>query len=329
MRTAIISLASVVTLEGALRVHKMEDATIVNLANDIEKRGLLNMFSVSENGDGTFTLQDGASRFTAIKLLSSQGKWLDESGNPTDQISVQVREQMDEDQILANMIAGNFTVSKTTNPEYIRALYKLTVHDDPTKRQTLEQVAATTGLTVEYINRLFKTLKLPENVQALLNDGSMSIANAVRLSDIVKFVDEEELAEWVEKAVTLTNGELSPAIESRIKEVRQGVKKSEAGFTAVPKLLDKATLSARFELAQAKFNTDPSAENEARLNVFKEIFQMDEASIAKAKADYEKKKEDAKLAAEKRKQDREANSIEDAKKKLIAAGILKADGTPA
>ena len=321
MKIELVLIDAITQISSALRTPEQTDGKIISLAKDISVRGLLNPFSVSAQPDGTYKLIDGAHRLTAIRLNRTNGV-TGPDGDDFSKVAVSVKEDMDDNQILADQIAANFNINKTTNMEYVRALYKITVNEDPTTRISLDELSEKIGVSVQTILSWFKMLKLPENIGALVGKKLLSTANAIRLSDICRKVDEDELEALTEEAQTLPAAEFTAKVETRLKELRAGKKtSSEPIFTPTKKLIAKAQLETLLDQAQTAFDQNGTVAEEAVLNLMKTIFSIDDKSVAEQKAAWDKAQADKKTRAASRASEKTAKQFVALAEELKAAGI--------
>lgn len=322
-----IKISQIDFMASSLRLHDKEEDHIVELANDIRDRGLLNMPTVVDKGNGKFVPTDGARRWTALMLLADRNECpLYEE--VVGEINMQVKPDQSDLETLADQIAGNATVKSTANKEYIDGLYKLASQGN----FSMDQLAKKAGKSANWIAKLFKTKKIPDAVWEKCEAGKVPMANMITMADIIGKVEGEELEAIVKAAITQPAEEFAITVDDELSVLRELRKESRGGgsaeFSAKEKFIGKD--GARLMLAQAEndFIEDSSEVNEAILNVLKKLFSLDEASIAAQKEAFDKKIEDKKAQAEARKKEREDAKLEEEADKLAAAGftVAKADG---
>jgi ParB/RepB/Spo0J family partition protein len=305
MKTQTIKISQIVFAEVALRTHTVEDDHIIELANEIEERGLLNLPTLTENGEGGYIITDGARRCTALKLL------LDEKRIP-DTMNAQIKPKQSAIDTLADQFAGNANIKPSTNKEYINGLYKLSTEGN----YSLEQLAKKVGKTVSYIQRLFKTLKLPVEVMEAAEKSKVSIANLISLSELVGRITDDELLDWVKTASDQNATDFSVTVSDEkdtiIAAAREERKGKSVEFAPKEKFIGKDDLVLMLADAEAAYASDASAINEAIVNIMRKIFSLDEKSIAAQKAEYDLKQKEKADKAEARKEERESKKAEDA-----------------
>jgi ParB/RepB/Spo0J family partition protein len=308
-----IKISQLTFTEAALRAHTVEDDNIIELAADILVRGLLNLPTVVATEDGNFIVTDGARRSTALILNLSNKLCADE-------VTVQVKPSQSDLETLADQFAGNATVLKTTNKDYINGLYTLATEGN----MSLAKLAKKVGKSKEYINRLFKTLRLPEEIIDAAEAGSVPVGNLITLSELSGKVSDDELADWVIKAGTEKASDFAILVEDEKETIREARKADRKGqtieFEAKQKFVGKDKLLIMLNDADQAFTAEGSKANEAVLNTMKVIFGLDEESIAEQKANFEEKMADREAKKVARKAERESKSTEEMTSKLEEAG---------
>ena len=311
MEVKKVNLNEINFSEIALRTHNFEEDHIRSLADDIIARGLLNLPTITPVKDGKFIVTDGARRMTALKLLLKEGK--------IDVVQpFQIKPPQAELDTLADMIAGNAQIRKTANKQYIEALYRLATETEI----GLEALSTKVGMSVEYILKLFKTLRLPDEILVQAEKGEVSISNLITLSDLAGKVTQEDLEDWVDQAKTTTAKDFAVAVADEltaIKEANKGERK-EPIFEVKKRLRSKEELEMLLIQCETAFQKAGNPVNEARYNLMKEIFSIDEKSVTQQKADWDKKQADKEKKKEERKAAREKAKLEEMKEQLEKDG---------
>lgn len=311
MAVKSIALNKIIFSEVALRETK--DEAVQAMKEDILKRGLLNLMTVSDNGDGTYTIIDGGHRTKALQELAEEGKWTPEQ-------EFQIKEKMSDVAILKDQLSGNFNRTGTTNKEAIRAMHRIATETD----LTMQEIADEAGLTLAYVQKLFKTLRLPDSVQDAVAENKITVTNFIALSDLAGKVDEDELIEeWVVKAGEETAKDFALSVQEeidRIKEEAKGGERKAPEFVVKKKLISKDELEALLVKAEADFIANSNPTNEAIMNLMKTIWSIDEASVAEQKAAWDKKESDKEAKKAARKAERETAKREEMIKSLEADG---------
>jgi len=322
MKILKVNLNDVLFSEVALRSHKETDEHIRELADDINNRGLLNLPTLvpSQDEEGKYHVTDGARRVTALKLLLKEGKVPEE-------LSFQVTEPQDELETLGDMISGNANVLKTTNKQFIEAMYRIATETDT----TMPELAKKVGKSEEYIWKLFKTLKLGDELLEEAQASGVSISNLITLSELKGKVDDDDMKEWVEKAKTTTVAEFSDEVAEELDAIKEALKgqKKEVEFKLTNKFIGKDALELLLVSAETAFTTEATPATEARYNLMREIFQVDEKSAAARKKDWEDKQEKKKQKAAERKKARDDAKLIESIGELDKQGFqVTKDGKP-
>lgn len=284
---------------------------LIPLKNDIEKNGLMDLFSVTDAGDGKYMVLNGNRRATALKLLC-------EEGHPDFQkISVQLTTAQEYD-ALERQIAGNATVKSTKPGQYIQAIQKLFM----ARQYTVEQLAERIGKSPSYVANLLKINKLPEYVNKALNENKLSVSNAIQLT---RLPTAEEIEEKFEQACSKSGADFATLIEEHLKdkaEERRAERTGQASeFNPEAKFIGKEKAYMNFERARNLIEEEDNEVNRAYFRAYQEIFQMDEVSIQKRRSEWEAKKAEKERKKEEQKKKREEKKREEAAKLLKSAGI--------
>lgn len=253
---------------------------------------------------------DGHRRFAALKLAIAENDPRLAAIGLADGIDLQVH-GTDEGKALLLQLSGNLSVKPQTNAEYAKALCKALVLNPSLTR---EELARQAGMSINKLNDVLRLTTLPEKAQELNNAGVIELTKAIALAKVPKALINDDL---LEKAATQDVNTFLTSVQTAVEEFRkerQEAKKLEGPkgpkvFVAVPKLLKADQLKDMLTSAQSMFDVDQSESNRIRLEVLKEIFSLDEVTVAKAKEAFdaeEKKKEEDRL---KRAADREAKKL--------------------
>lgn len=298
-----VKLSSIVRLEDALRTVDKKKETYIALKEDIAKNGVKDIFTVYDNGDGTFTLGNGDHRYTALCELHDEGRGSDE-------VEVRVEKKKSDREVLRAQVAGNATVTKTTNKNFIKAIYKLATGEE---NISLSDIAKDVGMTESYIMRLIKSLRLKDEVLEVCEKEGVSITNLITLADMAGKVEVEEIIEeYVPEAKAKTGKEFAIFIAEKLDELKaaaQGKEKVE-GYQHKPKLRTMDEIQLR--IASEK---DPVA-----LDTLKWVISSDEPTIEAAKLEWEAKK------AERDKKRAERAAAREAEKQAEMVEKLKEQG---
>ena len=302
--------------ENALRIHTPDDkkewAKTMALKNDISNRGMLDSFSVRPIGEGKYEVINGSRRFTCAKMLHEEGHPDFADGY----ITVSIVEA-DEYESLASQLATNFHMNKTLKGKEIKAVQRLSL----AKGWDLNTTAEKVGMSSDYLKKLMKTTYLPDNVQALIDSGEMSLAAAIQLSKL----PSDLIDDHVEEALVLSVADFTAKIAQALDEYKKSVQKGNGGeveFSLTHEFAGKEAVELALDSAEAEYQLDASDYNRGRLDVLQELFAIDEKSAHVRKAEWDKKQEEKETKKVEREAARQAKKIEDAKK-LIAENEAK------
>ena len=316
-----IAFQDIIFPEQSLRERAVTDADVIQLADDIAKRGMTNIMTLDDMGDGTYALADGHGRYAALELLGSQGRWI--PGMQAGMLNVQTQPFESVISNLCAQIASNGNKKDTSKKEYINKLVYLQKEGN----YSLTELADMSGLSLEYVKSLIKTVRLPEDVRDLIGEGEISLSNGVALSKIYNKVDEEDVEALVLKASNETVSEFLDTIaktEKAISDARKeeaaarresGEEAPKAEFAPKKDFVGRARIEEMLEEAISEFDSKPTAENEGALNVLKKIFNVDDAGIAEQQAKWDAKQieKEEKAAARKLAADqKKAQELQDA-----------------
>jgi transcriptional regulator with XRE-family HTH domain len=292
---------------SCLRRHNSDADYVTEKMVSLEKDGLLNPFTVAVV-DGGYAITDGSIRLTALKrYYKENGRLPEKVSDDGETIMLPVIEGADEEKILQLQITGNASVKRTTNKEFINAIYQLAMSGN----LSLEEIAKNTGMSVAWVNSLLKTLRLGDDVIKAAEEKKVSLSNLISLSKLANVIDEEEMEEWVNKAANTNTSDFAPAIEERVIEIRASGGKKEKEFVLKERLMKKDDIILFFANVKRECSENPTDENQIRLQIMKELFQCDSKSEAQLRQQYEEKKQAAKDAVAARRKKRELELLEE------------------
>ena len=303
----------------AVRTHKADDPYIIEQAEDIIERGLLNLPSVvASSVEGKYTITDGAVRVSALKYLEKNGL-LPEAHFPGGKITFQLKEVADNIELLCDQIAGNARIKKTGNREYINAIYLVA----SSGKHTIEELCKKIGMNETYLFKLFSTLKIPKSVYEVLKEKGVNVGNTITLAKLRGKIDEDEmLEEWVDKAANETGSKFAESVQAKLDDLKETSGGREpATFKLKPKLMTRAELQDMLVVCKANFEDKATEANEARFQLMKEIFQIDEVSEAEQRKEWEENEEQKKKNKEDRAESRKMKKLEDAKALVEGSGF--------
>jgi len=288
----------------ALRTVNRTSEKYLELVESIRQKGILNAPNVrrktdEEDGSEFFELIDGLHRYTAAKDAGLE------------KIPVQIF-TMDDGEVLEAQIIGNLHKIKTTPSSYTKQLKRI-LSMNPL--MTEAQLAQKLGVSPAFIQQRLSLTKIEnEDILKLVDGGKICLSNAYALAKL----PVEEQAQFLDRAMTQNPDEFIPAVQSRVKEIKEarraGKDAGEAGFVPTPhfqksKDVKDELTSGNVCKALVKKHSLKSAEEGFQMAI-KWVLHMDPESVASQEAKYEATKkaredEKAKKAAEKAKKDQE------------------------
>jgi len=288
-----------------------DDVQFNELKNSIRTRGLLEPImvqpkmiegkqAVTEAGEPEFTLINGLQRLTICKQLGYQ------------EIQVNVIETQGDADFLAAQITTNATRVDTKLAEYAKTIKQL-MQLKPT--MSWDDVAAMIGKSKSWVLNVFSLNRLPEDVQALVNENKIPATNSWNLANLFKYAkDQETRDQFTQFAQTDEASVFVPRVNNAVKEIKaaisQGRKANLNVFVPNPVLRKANEVKAIYEEHTLKGTSTTLAEfvnsladkspYAVALETIKYTLKLDPASVAVEKASWEaaqKKREEAKLKA--------------------------------
>ena len=301
---------------------------VVEIQKDLENRGLLHFPTVTDNGDGTYSVIAGYTRMAAAKRSVAEG-------HPrfADGITVSVRD-IPEDEYLVTSFAENHHRRQTTKMQEIKALNQLVLAG----KRTIQELSLVTGVPKDRLTRLMKLTHLPEEIQELIEAEKVNLTNALVMQKLP--MDEIETdPQWIQDAQTLTGEEFLAKASKRLEEIRkekQANSKGEGGakvFTPTASYMKKE--DALTLLDNTRFEVDSAGESatefqRGELSMIQKIFGLDPETVERKEAEFIQEQERKKQNAQKRKEAREAKKQQEAVTNAVKMGytVLGADGQP-
>lgn len=300
---------------SALRQVNRQDPDYIQLVDSIRARGVINPIVVrelpSKDGSELYGLVDGLHRYTGS---------LDAG---LDSIPAQVINMDDGDAMECQLIANAHKV-ETKPAEYSKQLQKI-LACNPTL--TMAQLADRLNMTFSWLSERLSLLKLKEDIAGLVDEGKINLSNAYSLAKL----PEEEQANFLDRAMTMSPQEFGGTVLARKKEIdqakRQGKAPTPAEFVPVAHLQKMSDLKE--ELGTPKIG--PILCREAGLKTPEEGFLMglkwalhlDQRSIEAAKELDKQRKaalEAKKAQAAKERADKRAAEAAEVAAKVSVAG---------
>jgi len=177
---------------------------------------------------------------------------------------------------------------------------------------TVSMIAQMVGQSIDYVNVRLSLVKLPDNVQALVDDGSISVLNAKAL---LMLPEDSERIKYLQEAMQMNAGDFGKLIQDHKKELqaaaKTGSKPKEAVYTPRVKPRNKTELTKEVsEQKIAKTLFKKPEEIKAFIEGVKFAISLDEATITKEREKFERAKQEkerarAQAAAERKQRDAE------------------------
>lgn len=305
----VIGLSEIRENPVALRAVNRESEEYIGLRDSILEVGILNPINVrvqTEDIDGKimeyFEVCDGLHRYSCALDLG------------LDRVAVNVVD-LDDQRTLEAQIMANVHKIETQPVQYTKQLQRIFAAN-PTL--TLADMAAKLAKSPAWVSQRLKLLKLEKVVADLVDDGKITVSNAVQLAKL----PPEEQVNYVDQAVHMDAEEFVPLVAARAKEIkdaaRQGRKAGPAEFIPIARLQKMSALKEEYDAPVI----GPGLCDQVGVTTAKDgfalavawVLNLDPASVEVRKAkDGEKK---AKLADEKkvRAAERAAKKAEEATK---------------
>lgn len=306
----VISISEIRENPVALRAVNREDEDYIGLRDSIRDVGILSCISVrerSEDVDGQpvsfFEIVDGLHRYTAATDVGLQT------------IPVQVKSLSDTETLEAQIMANVHQI-ETRPVAYTKQLQRIFAAN-PTL--TLADMSTKVRKTPTWISLRLGLLKLEKTLQAAVDDGKITVSNAVQLAKL----PPDEQVNYVDQATSMGAEEFVPLVQGRVKELKDAAKQGRAAaapaeFVPVARLQKMSALKAEFDAP----SVGPALCKKLGVNKGPVGFALgvawalssDPASLEVRKAEAAEKKVALEEAKAQRKADRAKQKAEDAAK---------------
>lgn len=303
----------------ALRTVNRTSEEYLGLVQSIKEKGFMGAITVrpqvdKESGEKYYELIDGLHRFSASKDAGIS------------EINVDIV-PLNEDQMLEAQIMANIHKIETRPAEYSQQLKRILARNP---LMTEAELAKRLGKSPMWISQRLGLTRIDnDQVLELINSGKITLSNAYALAKL----PSEELASFVERAMTLAPDEFIPAINNRIKEIKEAKRSGQdpeaQSFQPVAHLRKLSEIKKEMDtpevgillVEQLKIKKPADAFNLA----VQWMMHMDPVSVDTQKAEYEAREKKKAEEAAKRKVEREQKKAAESAKKAEEASHAAAN----
>jgi len=313
MSLEVIALEMVRENPVALRTVNRQSEEYAGLVASIQEKGFLGAITVrkkvdEESKEEFFELIDGLHRFSAAKDAGLT------------EIKVDIVD-LDDDKVLEAQIMANIHKVETRPIEYTQQLKRILSRNP---LMTEAELAQKLGKSAQWVKERLNLTKITnEVIQNLINEGKIGLANAYALAKL----PPEEMADFVDRAQTMAPDEFVPAVQTRVKEIREAKRKGkDAGpqefqpVAFLQKLKDiKTELDAGAAADSLIAATGVNTAKDGFLLGIKWVLHLDPKSVEDQKAKDEARKKERAEAKKKRDAEKAKKKAEKAAKKAEEA----------
>jgi ParB/RepB/Spo0J family partition protein len=275
----MLPVASIEVSESALRQAQTQSEKFEEVKRSIQKYGILENLTVrpSKTAEGMYTLIDGLQRLTIAKMLGLE------------EVPVYIMDVSEADALLLQ-IQTNLQSIDTKPAEYGKQLVRILRHEpDLTASKLAERLCK----SPEWVNTRLGLAKLHTDIQKLVDDGTIVLANARMLSGL----SPEDQANWVGRAVNETSDVFVPAISEFIKDSKKAAREGKAGveekFVPTARQRTKNELLVEIEkpVARNSILTKDMTPAQAWVEALKWSLRLDAGTLKEAEEKWNTEKE--------------------------------------
>lgn len=305
-----IPLTKIRESKAALRPVDRTKEEYIGLVDSIRKDGVLNPIVVRpmidpETREELYGLIDGLHRFSASQ---DAGK----SSIPAHVIDRNDAE-VEEAQILANVHK-----IETKPVQYSDALKRLLLRNP---FMTQAELSAKLSKTPSWLAARLSLTDLADSIKTLVDENKINLSNAYALAKL----PEEEQANFLERAMTMSPQEFVPTAAARAKEIkdlkRQGRDTKPVGFVAVPHLRKLSELKEEMDRKAVAQVLTHELKVKDPVDAFALgvawVLHLDPSSIEESKRKDEARKAQLEADKEVRKKERDDKKAEEARKEQM------------
>ncbi len=267
----------------ALRPVNRNTEKYLQLVDSIKRVGVMNPISVSESIDPEtqetyFAVVDGLHRFTASL----------DAGRDTIPAKVM---PVDETELLGAQIMANIIKIETKPAQYSAQLVKMLALKP---LMTITELAGQLSQSTQWVQQRLSLHGLPDPIKELIDSGKVPLTNAYALA---KLKDNDEIANFLERAQTLEPEVFVQQVNNRVKELnearRQGRKARGEEFVPTAHCQAMGDMKKEMEtpsevamILKAAGLSDPTHLQAAR-KALEWVLHLDQFSLDKARAEWE------------------------------------------
>ena len=299
--------------EVALRGVDHESEKYLGLVESIRNVGFNGAITVRQ----AFNPENGQPRLVdgrqIYELIDGLHRWNAAKDAGLETIPCQVKEGLDKEGVMVEQVMMNLHKIDTRPIEFTHQLQRLIAYN-PTL--TVVELAHKIGKSPTFIHGRLSLLKLHENIQRLVDDGKITLSNALPLCKLPK---DEQLG-FVDLAMQASPAEFVPEVNKRVKEIREARKAGRdtapQEFSPTAALQKKADIEAEAEtlnvIQQLIDETGATTAAEGAEIALKWALKIDAKSIEIQKAKYDQRMAEKNAAKQKRAVDRAKKKAEEA-----------------
>lgn len=317
-----IHVDNISRIPNSLRVAQLDDPKTKKLKGEITAFGLTNIPTVverkDEDGDSYYVIEDGDRRITAIRSLVKEGKY-QESGEAAGFVTVRIDPRpLTDREIRIIQLKMNESIEATSNKQYIDLIWSVLFEDN----KDIDSVCDEFHVTKEWLQKMLKTVRLPEAVRDMIDNKSMSVGNAIELAKVWHKLEASEQAEWIGKAQTLPIKEFAVVVAEEVSARKNSAVGAPVVFEVKAQLLTKDKIEAlKFEV-ETEYKKDPTdIALKAQKELMDLLFQLDAESIEEKRKAFDEREKARKGKTDEAQKKKVAEAM-----KLLAGQGIKVEG---
>lgn len=317
-----VPIDDIVENEVALRAVDYESEGYLGLVESIRNDGFNGAITVRPafNADDGQPLKTEDGERPVYELIDGLHRWnaAKDAGLPT--IPCQVKEGLDKEGVMVSQVMMNLHKIDTKPIQFTHQLQRL-ISFNPTL--TIVELSQKIGKSPAFIHGRLALLKLDDSIQKLVDEGKITLSNALPLCKLPK----EEQVKFIDLAMTKPPAEFVPEVNKRVKEIKEALKEGREAkpqeFSPMAALQKKADIEAELAslnvVAEVLKTSGAKTAAEGATAALAWALKMDAASVTVQKAKYDERKAAQAAAKKKRALDRAKKKTEEAAEAQAAA----------